>query len=437
MIAIPGLPHRGTSRGPVVLGPLDAGGHVIRLRPPTFDDHSRWRALRLRDRAAIEPFWSRSGQSWENRHSRNEWVREVMAARRSVASGRALPCVIEVDGHLAGQIGLTAIDTDSRTAELGVWISSDLARSGVVTVAGGMIVDHALAQLGVDRVVAPSAAHNVAAARAMSRAGFRREATLPGWAPTGGHDVVAHDLWVIGRDDLGPGGLTTVGLRRTDPDTSAVDIVAHTRPARSATVPRRLDDIVAVLRYDAGRLRVRALHLVPPPVPARIDVDGTALRLRRRPGPLIDAIPTGARRAARFDDVCTPIRNGAWFDTDDADVVYDVLHARRRVGRISLVGVNRRQGFAELAVSLDRAAPAASDRAVGHAVREMLREAVRVLCLRRISTTVAPTDARAARVADVAGLRHETSLDGAACGRPPGMVEIWAVSAPAPAPAAD
>jgi ribosomal-protein-alanine N-acetyltransferase len=334
--------------------------------------------------------------------------------------------VIDVDGALAGQVALTAIDTVTATAELGIWIDSRLGRSGVATVATGMLVDHAFSTLGIRRVVAPAATDNAPAARASARAGFHRAATLPGWAPTGGHDVVAHDLWVLDRDDLGPGGLTTVGRRMSDPTADAVDIDVLTRPARPrVAMPRRCDDAVAVIRYGLGRARTRLRRVGPPPIPADLDVAGTELRLRRR----VLTTPWATVRAARLDELCGPIRSGAWFDTDDADVVYELRDAHGTIGRISLVGVNRVQGFAELAVVVDRGAASASDRALGRAVREVLGHAMTAMSLRRISTALLRSDVRATRLAEAAGLRHETSLDGAACGRPAGPVELWAVSA--------
>ncbi|MCP2161546.1 ribosomal-protein-alanine N-acetyltransferase [Williamsia serinedens] len=427
MTDVDGAGLRGASPVPVVLGPVVTGAHRVVVRPGRFDDHPRWRELRLRDRALIEPFWSRSALTWDERHRRNEWVREVLDSRRHIASGRALPCVIDVDGALAGQVALTAIDTVTATAELGIWIDSRLGRSGVATVATGMLVDHAFSTLGIRRVVAPAATDNAPAARASARAGFHRAATLPGWAPTGGHDVVAHDLWVLDRDDLGPGGLTTVGLRMTDPTADAVDVEALTRPARGhATVPHRFDDAVAVARHGLGRARTRVRRMGPPPMPADLDVAGTGLRLRRR---RVLTAPMVSARSATLDDLCGPIRSGAWFDTDDADVVYEVRDTHTTVGRIALVGVNRSQGFAELAVSVDRSAASASDRAIGQAIRDVLGHAMSAMSLRRISTAVLRSDVRAGRLADAAGLHHETSLDGADCGRAAGTVEVWGLSA--------
>ena len=290
-----------------------------------------------------------------------------------------------------------------------------------------MLVDHAFRRMGIRRVVAPAAMDNVAAARASARAGFHREATLPGWAPTGGHDIVPHDLWVLDRDDLGPGGLTTVGLRMTDPAAGPVDIDALTRTTRGrAALPHRHDDAVAAIRYGLGRARTRVRRMRPPPMPADLDVAGTGLRLRRR-----HALTTPVRsvRSPVLDELCGPVRPGAWVDTDDADVVYDVHAAHGTVGRISLVGVNRSQGFAELAVSMDRGAATASDLSVGRAAGQILSHAACSMSMSRISTAVVSTDVRAARLVQAAGLRHEASLDGAACGRPVGTVEVWGLSA--------
>ncbi len=317
-----GATPRGAPPRPVVLGtPGRSGAHrhpaagPLR-RPP------RWREIRLRDRAFIEPFWARSPLTWDARHRRNEWVREVLAARRHVASGRALPCVIDVDGHLAGQCALTAIDTSTATAELGVWIDSRLGRSGVTTVAVGMLVDHAFRRLGVRRVVAPAATDNVAAARASDRAGFHREATLPGWAPTGGHDVVAHDLWALDRDDLGAGGLTTVGLRKTDLTAVAVDIDAMTRPVRGPGAPapptrrrRRRDPLRPEPGQGAGAEDGATPHADRPGGDG--DRHPTAAT-RRRDDTLAIRAPEGSRRAVRARPP------GAWIDTDDPDVVYDI-----------------------------------------------------------------------------------------------------------------
>ncbi|GAA2062389.1 hypothetical protein GCM10009722_23870 [Williamsia deligens] len=411
----------------MVLGPVMLGDRRVRLRPPVLDDHGRWREVRLRDQSLIEPFWVRNDHSWPDRHRRNEWVREVLAARAAALRGRSLPCAIEVDGEFAGQCILTAIDHATGTAELGVWIDSALARSGVATLAVGLIADHAFGAMGLRRIVAPTAADNLAAARASERAGFRREATLPGWAPTGADDIVAHDLWVLDRDHLPTGGLTTVAIRRVDPGAPAVDVATLTRPARHGRErPRSLADATSMTRFALGGLRRRLRRMMPAPVPAGIGVTGTDLRLRRRG--VATAMSPG-RRSHAFDDICTPMRDCAWFDTDEADVAYDIVADHRAVGRIALVGMNRSLGFAELFVTRDPRASATTDAAMAAAVGEIVDVATNLLRLERITTITDPDDEHANRIADAAGFRDEGRIDGAAYGRPAGVVNLWGVSA--------
>ena len=190
----------------VVLGPREVAGHRLVLRSPRISDAPQWREARLRERERIEPWWVSSPLSWQERHTDVRWVTSVLQARREARAGRSLPLVVEVDGHVAGQCGLEWISTHTGVAEMGIWMDSRWAGRGMSTVAAGMMVDHAMQNLGVHRLVAPISEGNVAAAWGALRLGMTREGTMASFLQVGG-ERRDHHLWALTSDHLPAEGL--------------------------------------------------------------------------------------------------------------------------------------------------------------------------------------------------------------------------------------
>jgi RimJ/RimL family protein N-acetyltransferase len=200
----------------VRLGPQPVIGHEIVLRSPRFGDAEQWRRVRTRERERIEPWWASSPLTWEERHADAQWASDLLQARREARAGRALPLVVEIDGQLAGQCSLEWIAPHTSTAEMGIWMDSRWARRGLSPVAAAMMVDYAVFDLGLHRLIAPIGAGNAAAIAGARKLGMQFEGTMSGFLDVGGvrRD---HQLWALTREGIPAGGLAAAMLQ------SAVD----------------------------------------------------------------------------------------------------------------------------------------------------------------------------------------------------------------------
>ncbi|MGH4008079.1 MAG: GNAT family N-acetyltransferase [Pseudonocardiaceae bacterium] len=212
----------------VRLGPVEVAGSQLVLRSPRLGDAAQWREVRLREQAHIEPWWVTSPLSWTARHTDTQWVSYVLQARREARAGRALPLVVEVDGRLVGQCSLEPIAALAGSAEMGIWIDSAWARKGVSTIAAGLVIDHAMTELGLHRITAPICVGNIAAAWAARRLRFIREGAMAGFLDVGGARR-DHHLWAITADRIPPGGLTAVMLE------AAARVLRRQQPAATAS----------------------------------------------------------------------------------------------------------------------------------------------------------------------------------------------------------
>lgn len=180
-----------------VSGTTKAGLRVT-LRRPRPSDAAAWRAIRLRDRKRIEPYWQSSELDWPSRHTEKVWVRHCLHARALARAGQALLSVVEVDGRFAGECNLEWIDHNNAAAECGMWIDS-AAGAGVASTALALMVDYAFDELAIFRVSAPISVENAPAAGLAKHIGFVKEGTMRTYLDVGGRRV-DHDLWALTRD---------------------------------------------------------------------------------------------------------------------------------------------------------------------------------------------------------------------------------------------
>lgn len=191
----------------VRLGPREVAGHQIVLRSPAIADADEWREARLRERERIEPWWVSSSLTWEERHSDARWVTSVLQSRQAARAGQALPLIVEVDGHVAGQCNLEWISPHTGVAEMGIWMDSRWAGRGVSAVAGSLMIDYAFRVLGLHRLIAPISEGNVAAAWGARKIGMVREGTMAGFLEVAG-ERRDHHLWALTADRIPAEGLT-------------------------------------------------------------------------------------------------------------------------------------------------------------------------------------------------------------------------------------
>ena len=172
-----------------------SGGEPVILRPPRVSDASIWRAIRIADRSAIEPFWLTDDRGWDARHSERVWIQEWLWARSEAKAGRILRTVIEVGGRFAGQCDLWIQPHDKR-GELSIWVDSRLAGRGIGAAAGRLIVGYAFDELNLARVTAPIDVDNANSSRLVRRIGLVREGTMVSYLSVGGRRR-DHDLWAV------------------------------------------------------------------------------------------------------------------------------------------------------------------------------------------------------------------------------------------------
>lgn len=172
-----------------------SGGEPVILRPPRLSDASTWRAIRIADRSAIEPFWLTDVRSWDVRHSERVWIHEWLWSRSEAKAGRIVRTVIEVGGRFAGQCDLWIQPHDER-GELSIWVDSRLAGRGIGAAAGRLILGYAFDELNLARVIAPIDVDNANSSRLVHRIGLVREGTMVSYLSVGGRRR-DHDLWAV------------------------------------------------------------------------------------------------------------------------------------------------------------------------------------------------------------------------------------------------
>ncbi|MCX4093220.1 GNAT family N-acetyltransferase [Nocardia sp. alder85J] len=419
----------------LILGPVRLHGSTVVIRPPRLDDHRAWRAVRLRDRACIEPFWHSSRLGWAERHTERQWIREYLEVRAEERAGRQVPGVIEVDGQFAGQCDLCRLDFDNGSAELSIWVDSRLARQGLACVALGLVLDHAFDTLGLERVVAPISLGNAGAVGSAKRLGFVREALMSRYFDAGGARR-DHSLWALTRAEIPPKGFTQQQIQlahaRSDsweevsheprdivPRTGTADRASGAPTSRGHRLIRNATVLALILRMTAGRIR-RRLRLLRGDQPVRLAVPGhPGVVLRTRT--LADG---SLRRAARVPDGTPPERAGllrqlvrrrtGWWrefarsrgglrSTGGLVLALDVNG--RYAGEYRLFDLDMFDRNARLAGWID---PARADLDIRRAaIRAMLDHAFGPLGLYRVATEIAVTDTESAAVAAHAGLLQE------------------------------
>lgn len=111
--------------------------------------------------------WERDSISW--------WIGFINDA----ATRTPLPelhFVIEIDGELAGSIGI--INVDVHKCEIGYWLKEKYSRKGIMTEAVKLITDYAFTKMKLKRIFAPVLTHNKGSAIVLEKNGFEMEGVL-------------------------------------------------------------------------------------------------------------------------------------------------------------------------------------------------------------------------------------------------------------------
>ncbi|MFC4128045.1 GNAT family N-acetyltransferase [Nocardia rhizosphaerae] len=385
----------------LVFGPVRHGDAVVRLRPPRLSDFARWREIRLRDRAHIEPYWASSPLAWEQRHTPRLWARECLVARAAMRAGRRYSGVVEIDGQFAGQVDYTVVDPVSATAEVSAWIESDAAGRGLMGLALFLVCDTMFGTHGITRLLAPVSTENRAAQRCLAGLGFRHQATMALAYDAGGARK-DHALWAMTPADLATDRL---------PPLIPADAHRPTPAAAARAVSRRVLALAAT-RLWVWRLRER-LRRYRPTRPVSLPVPD-------QPNTVVRTLTSADRESwLRYaPSVCEPSGRGAWyrarwharFGLHSPTGLRLVLEVDGSVaGEIRLYDSPLPCQATGLYTWAD---PDRVDAGLwAAAVRAVVDHGFGALGVRRFAAEV-PVDAPAAKVLDAAGFHHEGVLTG-------------------------
>ena len=146
-------------------------GERVSLRPRTAAD-----ADVLYELAADLGSWEERGPEPPRPLTREAYDERFAQGQKD--SGPDQTWVIEHDGRVVGQIGLFAVDTLARSAEVGVALVAGARGQGLGTDAMRVVVELAFTRLNLRRVHLRTLATNTAALTSYARVGFVEEGRL-------------------------------------------------------------------------------------------------------------------------------------------------------------------------------------------------------------------------------------------------------------------
>lgn len=117
-------------------------------------------------------------------------------AERAWQTSEGWPFAVSYGDEVCGVIGIDDPDRLTSRAEIGYWIRSDLAGSGLMTEAASAVIAFAFDELGFHRLELHAAPGNHASRRVAEKLGFQEEGLLrDGSRGSGGfHDAIVYGL---------------------------------------------------------------------------------------------------------------------------------------------------------------------------------------------------------------------------------------------------
>lgn len=130
-------------------------------------------------------------------------IKNLLYAHRQ---GTTLPLVITYRDHAVGQLTASGIQYGSlSSAQLGYWISEDVAGRGITPVAVALASDYLMRSQGLHRIEICIRPENSASLRVVEKLGFRYEGRRPNYIHIDGR-WRDHDSFALTAEDL-PQGL--------------------------------------------------------------------------------------------------------------------------------------------------------------------------------------------------------------------------------------
>jgi ribosomal-protein-serine acetyltransferase len=111
-------------------------------------------------------------------HSAADVKKFIRMALKQFSEGDGFHAGIQLDGKLAGCIGLHKVDWQNRHVALGYWLSRDWEGRGLITEATRAVTHHCFDNLALERVEIRAATQNARSRAVPERLGFTLEGTL-------------------------------------------------------------------------------------------------------------------------------------------------------------------------------------------------------------------------------------------------------------------
>lgn len=151
--------------------------------PTLSEGRTTIRPIRVRDARALERElmenrgWLRQWEATNPHGPMNFDVRSsIRSLQQNARAGLGLPFVIELDGHLAGQLNVSNMAYGSlSTATIGYWVSERFAGRNATPTAVALATDHCFFTVGLHRMEICIRPENEPSLRVVEKLGFRYE----------------------------------------------------------------------------------------------------------------------------------------------------------------------------------------------------------------------------------------------------------------------
>ena len=108
----------------------------------------------------------------------NDSLAFIQATLRQEAANQGFTCAIEFRGRIVGVAGYHPIRWNNKSVEIGYWLAREAVGHGIMTKCCRVLVSHAFAGYGLNRVQIPAAVGNRRSRAIPERLGFQLEGII-------------------------------------------------------------------------------------------------------------------------------------------------------------------------------------------------------------------------------------------------------------------
>ena len=198
-------------RWPVAPSTALPSGEVLTLRPLARGDRARWEALRSTNDAWLRP-WEATVPGEPRRRTSFHAMRRGFD--RAARMGAVLPFAIDVEGRVVGSVQLFDLLWGSRRCgSAGYWLDEAATGHGYASWSLALLVDHAVLEVGLQRVEVGIRPDNPRSLAVVARLGLPEEGLRRDFMHVDGQ-WADHRCFAVVASDLQEGGFAPGGLVR-------------------------------------------------------------------------------------------------------------------------------------------------------------------------------------------------------------------------------